>query len=69
VDAETKEHLTAGLRNYKAALKEVTARVTALIDGVVDLTDDRARDIRRAFDGLTAARKRYEESVDAAGIP
>lgn len=68
MDAETKEHLIAGLRNYKAALKEVTAKVTALIDGVVDLTEDRARDIRSEFDAVTDAGGRYDQAVDAAGL-
>jgi len=69
MDEDTREALIAGLRIYKAALKTVTAKVTALIDGVVTFSDDRVKDIQADFDTLTDARQKYDDAVAAAGFP
>ncbi len=68
MDEGTKENLVAGLRNYKAALKALTAKLTAAIEGDVELTPERAQQLQIELDGLTEARRMYDDAVDAAGL-
>ncbi|HEX4082296.1 MAG TPA: hypothetical protein VHX40_04965, partial [Acidimicrobiales bacterium] len=58
-----------GLRNYKAALKTITAKVTAVIERDIELTPDRARELQAEFGALTEARRMYDDTIEAARFP